>query len=74
MKVMVSIYEFGADTLEKTMMLEKIEGKRRRGQQRVRWLGGITDSVNTSLRILLETVKDPETWHAAVHGIAKSQT
>ena len=74
MKVMVSIYEFGADTLEKTMMLEKIEGKRRRGRQRVRWLGGITDSVNTSLSILLETVKDPETWHAVVHGITKSQT
>ena len=48
MKVMVSIYEFGADTLEKTMMLEKIEGKRRRGQQRVRWLGGITDSRHMS--------------------------
>ena len=74
MKVMVSIYEFGADTLEKTMCVLKIEGKRREWQQRVRWLGGITDSVNTSLSILLETMKDPETWHAAVHGIEKSQT
>ena len=71
MKVVVSIYEFGVDTLEKTVMLGKIEGKRRRGWQRMRWLGGLTDSVDTSLTILPEIVKDPETWHAAVHGICK---
>ena len=55
-------------------MLRKIEGRRRRGQQRMRWLGGITDSVNVSLNKLQEMVKDREAGHATVHGTAKSQT
>ena len=63
-----------ANSLEKTLMLGKIEGRRRRGQQRTRWLGGITDSIDMSLSKLLETAKDREVWCAAVHEVTKSQT
>ena len=70
----VRLTEGETDSLERTMMLGTIEGRRRRGQQRVKWLDGIIDSMDVNLGELRELVTDREAWRAAIHGVAKSQT